>query len=75
MAQAENRECIYLDSRPLAERGNSIAQYLDVKALRELGVVDEHGNLVADISAQQRIYADGTIEIDLPIEDITGGPD
>jgi len=64
-----NPELISVDSRPIRDIGNAIGQSLDRGALRELGLVDDDGDLVDDLEARQKIRSDGVVEIQLPIAD------
>jgi hypothetical protein len=64
-------ELVSLDSRPVRDVGNCIGQSFDMKALRELGIVDDDGELVDDeLTARQKIHSDGRIVIDLPLDEI-----
>jgi hypothetical protein len=56
-----------VDVRKVRDIGNAIGQSLDLNALRELGIVDENGELTEDITARQIITDDGTVKIDLPV--------
>lgn len=40
----------------------------DLDALRELGVVDDDGQLIEEISGRQKITDDGTITIELDVD-------
>jgi len=63
-----NPELISVHSRPIRDIGNAIGQSLDIDALRELGLVDDDGELVEEITARQKIRSDGVVEIQLPID-------
>lgn len=67
--QKRESELLSVDSRPIRNIGNAIGQSLDLDALRELGLVDENGELKdEEITARQKISSDGTVEIILPTD-------
>jgi hypothetical protein len=71
-----NGELISLESRSLRSVGNCIGQSFDLKALRELGLVDDDGELVDEnLTARQKIHSDGRIVIDLPLDEINDLPE
>jgi Holliday junction resolvase RusA-like endonuclease len=54
-----------VDCRSIRDLGNSVGQTFDLDALRELGVVDDDGNVIDGVDARQVIYEDGRIEVTL----------
>ncbi len=59
---------ISVDSRPVRDIGNAIGCSLDKQALRELGLVDDNGELVDDVRTRQTITDDGKVQFDLPVK-------
>lgn len=56
-----------VDSRKIRPVGGAIGTSFDLDALRELGVVDDDGQLVDEISGRQKITDDGKIVIELDV--------
>lgn len=57
--------------RPVRDIGGCIGSSIDLDALRDLGIVDDDGELLVDrIPARQTVRDDGTIEIDMELEEI-----
>lgn len=56
-----------VDCRPIRPVGGAIGMSFDLDALRDLGVVDDEGELVDDIDGRQKITDDGRIVIDLNV--------
>jgi len=61
-------EVISADVRPIRDLGGCIGQSVDLDALRELGLVDDDGEIVETVHARQRVYSDGRIVIE-PVGD------
>lgn len=68
MARSSN-ERLSVDCRPVRELGNSVGQTFDKDAMRDLGVLNDEGELVDGVEAKQTIYEDGRVEIRIDIDD------
>lgn len=72
MVQESHNEgkIISVDSRPIRAVGDSIGCTFDKRALRELGLVGDDGELAVEVSARQVIYDSGEVELELDLEDV-----
>lgn len=69
MVQQSNR-LVSVDSRPLRDVGNgTFGVSIDKDALRELGLVDDDGEISDDVSARQEIRENGEVRIELPVDE------
>jgi hypothetical protein len=64
----EGGKLLSVDSRPVRDLGNAYGFSLDKRALEELGVIDENGQVRDGITARIKISEDGTVTADLPID-------
>jgi hypothetical protein len=64
----EGGKLLSVDSRPIRNLGNAYGFSLDKRALEELGVIDENGQVRDGITARIKIADDGTVTADLPID-------
>lgn len=66
--QDSRGKILSVDSRPIRPVGGAIGTSFDLGALRELGIADDDGQLIEEISGRQKITDDGKIVIDLDVD-------
>ena len=64
----EKGKPLYVGDMKIRDLGNSVGVTLGRRALEDLGVVDEDGELTGDYYARQVIREDGSIEVSLNIK-------
>lgn len=62
-------DLLSVDCRPIRDVGNAVGISFDVDALRELGVVDQDGD-VRDVEGRVIITSDAQITIDLDVDEL-----
>lgn len=66
---ADRGKLLSVDCRPLRDLGNAYGFSLDKRALEELGLLDENGEVRQGVNTRIKIAEDGTVEANLPIDD------
>lgn len=66
---ADRGKLLSVDCRPLRDLGNAYGFSLEKRALEELGLLDEDGQVRTDADTRIKIAEDGTVTANLPIED------
>lgn len=66
---ADGGKTLSVDCRRIRDLGNAYGFSLDKNALKELGVLDEQGNVKPGIFARIEISDNGTVNADFPIDE------
>lgn len=59
----DDRQPLSVDVREIRDLGSSVGVSFDIDALRELGYVDDDGEIEENVPVRQRIDQDGRIEL------------
>lgn len=70
MSEETGGKLLSVDSRPLRDIGNAFGFSIDKQALRDLGALDENGNLAADVDGRQVVTDDGTVRFELDLSQL-----
>lgn len=67
--QQDSGKVVSAGFRPIRDIGDSYGCSFDIDGLRELGIVDDDGELVKEVNGHQVLHDDGQIVIDLDLKD------